>query len=308
MANISPQFANAVSRLVFNPAFRKSADLNHWNWRQIVGVKKSDAALEYVFSAAGVGAPRVTKEGEPVYYSAMAELAKTTWTHAKYTLGVGFSKELLEDNKNYKDFISDSAAAMGEGFAYLDDYTLAQVLNRYATAGYELYDAVTLGGTHTLTQSTADTAAASVSNVGTTASINFDTIWLAVAYFMYQLYAQDGLPMTRDPKYLIYHPINEKVVRKVVEATGEPDTAELHNPQTLGKFGLIPVPCRFLTTTTNWFLGTTKIAEDFRMYDRIAKEIKSEADFDRDILKFKARRRFSAGFADWPEIYCNAGK
>ena len=301
MANITNQFAKAVDRQIYQPAFRKAADLNHWGWREIVDVKPSTAALEQVFSAGGVGAPRATKEGEPAYYGAMTEQAKTTWTHTKYTLGAGFSKELLEDNKNYKDFIADSAAAVGEGFAYLDDYTVAQVLNRYATSGYELYDSVVLGGTHTLAN------ASTVSNLATASSISFDTIWLAVSYFQYSLYAQDGLPTTRNPKYIIYHPVNEKVVRKVLEATGEPDTTDLHNPQTLGKFGLRPIPCRFLSTTTNWHVATDKIKQDFRLYDRIARETKSEADFDRDILKFKSRRRFSVGFADWFEIYCNAG-
>ena len=302
MAMITAEFTRAISKQIYQPAVRVKADKKHWDWEKLFSVKSSDSAYEQGFRHTGIGPAVVTGEMEPAYYGRMRELATETWTHSKYTLGSFVSKELLEDNRNLPEFIGNLGEMVGEGLSYIVDYTVAQHLNRAFNPSYALtYDSTELCGTHTLQKAPSTT----VSNKMTSSSINYDSIWLAINYYEYQLYTHEYLPMTATPKYLVYHPSQEKVVRKILETDGEPDTTD-NNKNTLLKYGLRPLPCRFLTSTY-WFLTSDQIQRDALFYWRVRQETTEDKDFDRDAMKFKSRIRFSSKFADWFSILGNSG-
>jgi hypothetical protein len=304
MAMVTAEFARAISRQIFQPAFRVAADTKHWNWEPLASIKKSDAALEQVFGYTGIGAAVATDELAPFYYGRFAELPTTQWIHTKYTLGGMVSQELIEDNKNLPDIVGQLGTMIGEGHSYIRDYTVAQWFNNaFSTGGaaYHLYDGAHLCDSHTLQKS-----GGSVTNYLTAASMSFDNLWLAINFFEYSMFTHEGLPMTDTPKYLLYHPSQNKVVRKILETDkGEPDTAD-NSKNTLTSYNIVPVPCRFLTTTY-WFLVSAKFKDDLVFYDRISKEVKEDADFDRDAVKIRSRLRFSVKFKDWMHAVGNAG-
>lgn len=302
MAMVSPEFVRSLSQQIYQPAMRKKADTKHWDWSDFFTVKSSDFAYEQSYRYTGMGPGVATGELEPAYYGKFRELGTTTWTHSKYTLGSMWSQEFIEDNRNLPEIGGAVGEMVQEGLNYIVDYTVAQHFNRAFNSSYPLYDSVELCGTHTLQK----TPATTVANEMTASSITFDTLWLAINYYEYQLFTHENLPMTSTPKYLLYHPSQKKTVMKILDSMGmEPDTTD-NNKDTLKKYGLIPVECRFLTSTY-WFLLSDKCKEDFLFYWRVKQETKDDADFDRDAAKIKSRIRFSSGPADWFSILGNTG-
>lgn len=300
MANTTHAFTKAISRQVFQPPFRVAADQYSWPWEKITTVKTSSAATESTFSFNGLGYARQTGELEPVFYNDMSENASTTWTHAKYTLGTMFSQELMEDSQ-YISFVKEAGQAIGEGQAYMVEYTVATVLNRAFNSSYTLWD-----GSELCASSHTTFSGDSVDNDLTAASLDFDTLWSAISHFETTLVTQDGLPITDKPKFLIYHPSQEKDVIKLLKtSSGQPDTPD-HSVNSLTLYGLIPVSCRHLTSTY-WFVAGSKFPKDFIFYWRIRKEVKQEGDFDRDAIKIKSRQRYSVGLRDWTYIVGNPG-
>jgi hypothetical protein len=304
MAMVTAEFARAVSRQIFQPAFRVAADTKHWDWEQFATIKKSDAALEQVFGFTGVGSAVATDELAPAYYGKYQELPTAQWIHTKYTLGGMVSQELIEDNKNLPDIVSSLGTMIGEGHSYIRDYTVANLfVNAFAGGtSYYLYDSAYLCSSHTLQKS-----GGTVVNYATSpSSLSFNNLWTAINFFEYSMFTHEGLPMTDTVKWLLYHPSQNKLVRKILETDrGEPDTAN-NNKNTLTSYNIVPIPCRFFTTT-HWFLASSKFKEDLVFYDRISKEVKEDADFDRDAVKMRSRERFSVKFKDWMHIYGNAG-
>lgn len=300
MAMVTPEFAQAVSRQIFQPAFRVSADKKSWDWEKLATVKSSSAALEQQFGFTGLGAAVETGELETAYYTKYKELDKTQWVHTKYTLGGLVSQELIEDNQNLPDIVGQLGSQIGDGHSYIVEYTIAQLLNNgFGTT--TTYDSVALFGTHTLQKSLG-----TVTNAMTASSLDFDNLWTAINFYEYQTFTHEGLPMTDTPKYLLYHPSQQKVVRKILETErGEPDSMD-NNKNTLTSYQIVPIPCRFLTTTY-WMLFSEKFKEDLVFYWRIRKEVKEDADFDRDAIKIKSRQRFSVNVRDWMHALGNAG-
>lgn len=303
MTMVTTEMAHAISRQIFQPAFNVSADMKHWDWEQLATIRSSDAAYEQTFGYTGIGAAVATDELAPAYYGKYQELPTIQWIHTKYTLGGMVSQELIEDNKNLPDVVGTLGKKIGEGHAYIKDYTVAQLFNNAFTSStaYNLYDSAQLCTSHTLQKS-----GGTVNNALTAASLNFTNLWLAINFFEYSMYTHEGLPTSDTPKYLLYHPSQHKTVKKILETDrGEPDTAN-NNKNTLTDYGITPIPCRFLTSTY-WFLAGSQFPEDLVFYNRIAKEVKEDADFDRDAVKIKSRERFSVKFKDWMHIVGNPG-
>jgi hypothetical protein len=302
MAMTTAHWTKNVSRQVFLPAYMAREGVYSWPWEKLYTVANSDHATEQVFAYSGMGAAQATAELEPAYFADMSELEETTFTHSKYTLGFMASQELVEDGK-YVDVIKDGGEAVADGLNYIVDYSTCNlVFNRAFSSTYPLYDGTELCGAHTLA------SGATLTNEGTAASISFDSLWLGINYFENTATRQDGLPLVDKPKYLLYNPVKEKLVAKVLSNTTghQPDSADQGNTDTLKGYGITGIPCRHLSTNY-WFLLGERAMKDLRFFWRIRREVKRDSDFDRDGLKIKARIRFSVGVADSPRIFGNTG-
>lgn len=302
MAMTTYQWTKNISRQVFLPAFKQREGVYSWPWEKIYTVKTSDHATEQVFSSSGLGAAQATGELEPAYFADMSELEQTTFTHSKYTLGFMASQELIEDGK-YVDVVREGGESVADGLNYIVDYSACNlVFNRAFNSSYTLYDSTELCGTHTLADGS------TLNNEGTAASISFDSVWLGVNYFENTIKRQDGLPLVEKPKYLVYNPSKEKLVTKLLSnLTGhQPDNADQGNTDTLKGYGIVGIPCRHLSTNY-WFLMGERAKNDLLFFWRIRRELKRDADWDRDGIKVKARIRFSLGARDFPRIYGNLG-
>jgi hypothetical protein len=115
-----------------------------------------------------------------------------------------------------------------------------------------------------------------------------------------------GLYLKDTPKYLIYHPSKEKEVRSVLKSQLEPGTAD-NDKNTVLDYNLIPIPCRFLTTSTHWFIAGSRFKNDFCFFEREGVKTAMEDDFDRMGVKFRSYQRFAVGVRDFLWIVGNPG-
>jgi hypothetical protein len=114
------------------------------------------------------------------------------------------------------------------------------------------------------------------------------------------LYLQDR------PEYLIYHPSKEKEVQAILKSSLQPGTAD-NDKNTIQGYNLKPVPCRFLTTTTYWFIAGSRFKNDFLWFERESVKTAMEDDFDRMGVKFRSYQRFAVGVRDFLWLVGNPG-
>ena len=300
MANTTYSFAKAVALTDYQPAFRQNQKEQLWGYDKIVSMKKTNRATEQVFSTSGLPAAAQTGELEPIYYADMHELDATTFTVNKYTISSMFSHELVKDNIHLPDVLKEAGSAAGESMAFIKAQSIAAILNRAFNSSYAVNGSVELCGSHTLKSGD------SFDNDLTPASITFDNLWLMINHFQTSLLSQSGLYLKDDPKFLIYHPSKEKEVQAILKSQLEPGTAD-NDKNTVKDYNLTPVPCRFLTTSTHWFLASAKFKEDFQFWNRESPTSAMEDDFDRMGIKMRNYCRFAVGVRDYLRIVGNPG-
>ena len=301
MANNTFAFAKAISLTQYLPAFRTNSELQSWDWGKLVTKKSTKKATEQIFSYVGLPVAKQTKELATINYANMAELDATTFTVNKYTLATSFSHELIEDNLHLPDLLKEAGSSMGESHSFIRDQAVASVFNRAFNSSYAMYDGVELCGSHTMHDGT------TLDNDLTAASLTFDNVWSAVNHFETSLVSHAGLYLRDVPKYLVYHPSKEKEVRNILRTTnGEPDTAD-NNANTLLDYNLVPVPCRFLSTSTNWFIAGSRFKKDFYFFTREGVKSAMEDDFDRMGIKMRTYQRFALGVREFVYIVGNPG-
>ena len=300
MASTTYAFTKAVALTDYKPAFRQSQKEQLWDYNKICSMKKTDRATEQVFSYTGLPAANQTGELEPIYYADMAELAATTFTVNKFTLASMFSHEFLQDNIHLPDMLKEAGTAAGESHNFIKAQALAAPLNRAFNSSYTMYDGVELCGTHTMKDGT------SFDNDLTPASLTFDNVWLMINHFETTLVTHQGLYLKDTPKYLIYHPSKEKEVQALLQSQLQPGTAD-NDKNTIRNYNLVPISCRYLTTSTYWFIASQRFKDDFICYNREAPDYKTEDDFDRMGVKFRSHQRFAVGVRDFIRIVGNPG-
>jgi hypothetical protein len=282
------------------PAFRQKNELQLWDWEKLYTRKPTTRATEQVFSYAGLPVARRTGEMEPILYADIAELAATTFTVRKYTLATMFSHEVLQDNQHLPELMREAGACAGESQSYIRAQSAAQVFNNAFDTDTG-YDGSFLCSTHTMNDGT------SYDNALTAASLTFDNLWLAINHFETTPYSHSGLYLKDKPEFLVYHPSKEKEVQALLQTTqGEPGTAD-NDKNTIRNYNLKPVSCRFLDTSTYWFVLGSRAKRDLCWLDREKVKTATEDDFDLMASKFRSYQRYAYGFRDFLWVVGNPG-
>jgi len=299
MANTTYSFAKSVALTDYMPPFRQAKEQATWPWEKIVTKKSTSRATEQVFSYTGLPAAAQTKELEPIYYADMAELAATTFTVTKKTLATMMSHEFIKDSWHLPDMMKEAGTAAGESHAFIRDQAVAAILSG-AFASTTTYDSSYLCSTHTMKNGD------SYDNALTAASITFDNVWAAINHFETAPISHQGLYLQDKPEFLIYHPSKEKEVQAILKSSLEPGTGD-NDKNTIQAYSLKPIPCRFLTTTTHWFIAGSRFKNDFIFLEREGVKTAMEDDFDRMGVKFRSYQRFAVGVRDFLWLVGNPG-
>jgi hypothetical protein len=80
-----------------------------------------------------------------------------------------------------------------------------------------------------------------------------------------------------------------------------------NDKNTILDYNLKPIPCRFLTTTTHWFIAGSRFKNDFIFFEREGVKTAMEDDFDRMGTKIRSHQRFAVGVRDFLWIQGNPG-
>ena len=292
-------FAKSVALTDYMPPFRQAKEQSTWEWDKITTKKSTNRATEQVFSYTGLPVAQQTGELEPIYYADMAELAATTFTVTKKTLATMMSHEFIKDAYHLPDMMGEAGTAAGESQSFIRDQAVAAILSG-AFSSTTTYDGSYLCSTHTMKDG------GSYDNALTAASITFDNVWAAVNHFLTTPVSHQGLYLQDKPEFMVYHPSKEKEVRAILDSQWKPGSAD-NDANTLQKYNLKPLPCRFLTTTTHWFITGSRFKKDFLFFEREAVKTAMEDDFDRMGVKFRSYQRFAVGVRDFLWIVGNPG-
>jgi len=300
MASTTYSFAKAVALTDYQPAFRSKTDEQLWAYDKVCTMKDTSRATEQVFSFSGLPSASQTGELEPVFYTDMNELGATTFTVNKFTLATMMSHELIKDNIHLPDLMKEAGVAAKESHNYVKAAAIAAIFNRAFNSSYPMYDGVELCGTHTMKDGT------SYDNDLTAASLTFDNLWLAINHYETTLVSHSGLYLRDKPECLVYHPSKEKEVQALLKSQLEPGTAD-NDKNTIRDYNLKPVPNRFLSTSTNWFLTGSKFKKDLQFWNRESPSYDTDDDFDRMAMKFRSYQRFAVGVREFLYIVGNPG-
>lgn len=299
MSNTTYSLAKSVSITDYMKPFCTKSDMQSWPWSKISIAKKTNRGTEQVYSIAGLPPARATGELGETYFADLSELPATTFTVGKYTIGTTFSDEVIADNQHLGDLMKEAGTFMGDAQSYINDASMAYPFNN-AFSAFTMYDSVALCGTHTL--KSGDT----FNNVLTTSSLTYDNLWAAISKFETTLFTQSGLYLKDTPKYIVYHPSKEKNMRAILKSSQVPGTAN-NDKNTITDYNLVPIPCRFLTTTTNWFLLGSKFPETYIRFNRQRPEVEWDKDFVRGAVMCKSTQRFTRGIKEYSYIFGNVG-
>ena len=298
--NTTYTHAKAVSLVDYMTPFRQKEKQVTWSWGDISSTKSTSRATEQVFSFSGLPAASQTKELQSIFFADLGEQNATTFTVSKYTLATMFSHEFLKDAYHLPDMMKEAGAAAGESHSFIKDQAMAAPLNRAFNSSYAMYDSVELCGVHTMDDGT------TYDNDLAPASLTFDNVWLAVNHFETAPISHSGIYLSDQPDCLVYHPSKEKEVQAILKSQLEPGTAD-NDKNTLQAYNLKPVPCRFLSTTTNWFITGKRFKNDFLLLQREGVQTATDDDFDRMGMKFRSYQRFALGIRDFLWIVGNPG-
>jgi len=298
-------FSKTVGLTEYFRVFRDKAEKDIWAWRQMFDVGVHDNPTWQGYSVVGYGAAEERSQGALPPYHDMIEQSPTTITAVKYMLGSMIYRELLTDQRQIKDIFSRMGEALSESMSYVKDSYVARIFNRaFVYTNQYMFDSSTtaLCDTHTLASGD------SLTNEFPSATLTYDNFWSLVQYFTSTVVNQNNLPYTDSPKYFLYHPVQENIVEKIRRSPMEPDTTD-NNKNVLDKYmsGITFIPCRLLTTNTNYFLLGSKMKQHliFRWVKDWKPQTKVDKDFDRLGTKILTFQKFLAGVDNYiPIIGC----
>lgn len=295
------QLQKTVSLVQYLEAFHSHANVRSWDWPKISTTKKTRRRTEMVYGYSMLGEASYTQEGQPFYRADMAELPATTFTMKKYTISSTLTYEATIFSNHIDNLPGKIGKSLGRSLAYAKDRALAQILNNaFDATAQPMYDGAALCDSHTTRSGN------SVDNALGPSSMTYDTVWDMIDYMRTGIYNHEGmLASTSNKYYLVTKDSNERYVRKILEARGEPDTVNLNNPNTLPTITPLYVP--FLDSATAFFIVNGDFADDFLVFDVDGVKTTTENDTVHHGTLYAAWRIFGFGVKDFFNIVGNPG-
>lgn len=269
--------------------------------RQIYDTRTSSMAFEEDVQITMMTAAKIKDEGQSTSYDNIGQGYTTRYTHVAYSNGFIVTREQFADNQ-YAKVARARTMALSKSFRVTKETVAANILNRATNGSYLGADGVTLLST------------AHPEKVGTFANR------MSVAADMSESSIEDllilimtatdsvGDPIQLKPKRLIIPPQLAFVATRILSSTLQSGTGN-NDVNAIKEMGLLqqkPIIWQYLTDPDAYFIQTDA-PEGMIHYQREAREIKREGDFDTDNLKVKGYERYSFGYTDPRCIYGSPG-
>lgn len=271
-------------------------------WSKIFTKDSSDKNHEEDVELAGMGLAVVKSEGGSSSYDNLRQGPVSNYVHLTYSLGYIVTEEEFDDNQ-YEKVAKARTQRLAFSFRSTKEVVAHNILNRAGTSGYNGGDGVTLlstahpmmtGGTWANRMAAnADLSEAAIEDMAKLVMKAEDTM---------------GLPIALQCRRLIVAPDNVFEATRIVKSTLQSGTGnnDVNAMREMSLFSEDPISTPFLTDTDAWFI-LTNAPEGLKMYERKARAIRRDGDFDTDNLKVKGIERYSFGWSDGRGVYGSVG-
>ena len=273
---------------------------------KIFNVMSSDKAYEEDITSTGISKLVEGQEGGPTQYEDPLFGFKTRYTHKVFKKGMKVTKE-LNDDEQYRLF-KDNSTKLGKAAARTIDSNAFSIFRNGFNTSYTSYgDNKPLFST-SHTRADGGTAQSNASSTGITLTeANLNTGLLALRN---QTDDRGELISMADGKVVLVVPLAlEKTAVEITGSTLKQGTANNDLNYYEGRIDVMAT--RWIGATaggsdTAWFLIVPE-AHRLNVFKREEFNTSDEYDFDTDILKVKARMRFSYGWSDWRGTWGSKG-
>jgi hypothetical protein len=241
-------------------------------------------------------------EGGGVSFDVPVEGNKKTIYYTKYGLGFQITQEMMKDDLQ-RNFMK-MPSKLAKSAAYKRDTVFFDLFNNGFTATLA-WDGQYAFDTDHVTLKSGTTIANKPSVAG---SLSATTLQAAFEYFD-ALVDEAGMPLDfNGPKILLIPKELRFSVGTLLKTGGKVGSANndvnIMSPEN-DYVDWTPYVCRFLTSTTAWFLLSPM--HDFRFYWKEQAGLESADDFYTGNALFKTVMRFGVGVFDYKGAYGNAG-
>lgn len=222
---------------------------------------------------------------------------KTTYTHTEYVDGFKVERKLVDDDL----YNQINARPMGLALSAMRtrEKHAASVFNNAFSSSYAGGDGVALcSASHPYSPSNATTQ----SNTGTSA-LSYDNV-ITTRRLMREYKDDVGELIPMNPDTLLVPPELEDTAFKIMNANGEPDSAD-RNPNFVSSRIRRVITWDYLTDANNWFLMDSRWARIYlNWFDRTPLEFASDPTGDfRLEARYRGYMRYSYGWSNWKWVY-----
>jgi hypothetical protein len=283
---------------IFGTAY-KQIDNEHL---PLYDVEKSDRSFEEEVGQAGFASAPVKPEGEQVSFDSTSETWTARWVHETVAMAFAITEEAIEDNL-YGTTGKMKANAMGRAMANAKQVKAASVFNNGFSSSAQY-----LGGDGVALFSTAHPTLGA-GNQSNRVSADLSETALENALINISLTKDDrGILIGAQAVSLHLPPQLKFVAHRILKSEGRVATAD-NDTNAMRDMGLFSkgytVNHRF-TDTNAWFIRTD-VPNGTKMFVRAPLATKDDTDFLTGNMRYKARERYSFGWADWRQWYGSSG-
>jgi hypothetical protein len=238
-----------------------------------------------------LGAMQSMDEGTPIPFDSMLDGPEKTVYPAKFGLQLQATHEAMQDDR--QGILKQSLAMLGQAQKYTIELAAWDILNsgfgttRLGVDGLALFTA-----SHTQY----GVAGGTLSNLAT-GSLSKTTLEAAITRFR-KMVDERNKPIIMEPRVLIIPPELEWKAKELLMSPYDPETAN-RNINPLYDVGIKYFICRFLTSTTAWFLVTEKAFHDLQLVWFTRPKSGTYNDENVEAAIFKVSMRMLATFWNW---------
>lgn len=269
--------------------------------KQVFETVSSSMAFEEDVQITGMGMAKVKDEGGSTEYDNIGQGYTTRYTHVAYSNGFIVTREEFADNQ-YPKVARARTRELSKSFRVTKETVAANIFNRAVDSNYLGADGKTLLATD------------HPEKVGTFANrpiVAADLSESALEDLLIQVMtATDsvGDPIQLAPKRLLIPPQLYFTAMRILKSVQQSGTAnnDINVINSQGLFSADPIKWNYLTDDDAYFV-LTDVSDGLKHYQREAREIEREGDFDTGNLKVKGYERYSFGYTDPRAVFGSPG-
>ena len=269
---------------------------------EIYDTVSSDRAFEEDVLLVGFGNAPTKVEGQGVSFDTASESYSARYTHETIALAFALTEEAIEDNL-YDRLGARYTKALARSMAHTKQVKAASILNNAFNSSFTGGDGKELCATdHPL--ASGGTLSNELSTAADLNETSLENSLIDIANFKDD---RDMILALRGMKLIV--PTNlQFVADRLMDTPGRVGTSD-NDINAVRNMGMIPegyVVNHFLTDTDAFFIKTD-CPDGFKHFERTPLSTAMEGDFDTGNMRFKARERYSFGFANPRAVFGSPG-